>query len=194
MSTGLLRNSTVRKKALILIDMQHSFLAPDGKKHVDLFQANEIIETANLLIKKFNSRNDAIIYIVNEFDNVVLNFLSGNIVKKGTIGAQLDKRLVVVNNLIFSKWRPSAFSNNEFKAYLQNLQIKQLYILGLAAEGCVNATIKDSIKYDYEVKVIREGIAALKTGMKDKMLNKYQEYGAKVISLQNENQVDAVLS
>jgi len=182
-STESLQNSICRKKALILMDMQHSFLAPDGKKHVDIVQANEIIETANLLIKKFNSCNDPIIYVVNEFDNVILNFLSGNIIKKGTKGAQLDKRLIVVGKLIFSKWRPSAFSNNTFKEYLQNHQINQLYILGLAAEGCVNATVKDAIKYDYEVKVISEGIAAIKVGKKDKMLNKYKKYGAGVVSL-----------
>ncbi|NLV69068.1 MAG: cysteine hydrolase [Spirochaetes bacterium] len=59
-----------------------------------------------------------------------------------------------------------------------------LYITGLAAEVCVNSTIKGAIANGYRVYVIKEAVLSIRGGSPDrKQLDKYRSYGAEIISV-----------
>lgn len=171
-----------REAALVIIDVQKDFSAPDGKAPVCRDQADSMIAVINDLVGQFAAQNIDIIYIVNEWSNPIIRFLTRNLGAKGTPGAQLDGRLKVIGNLKFSKAWPSSFTCKKFAHHLREKGIKHLYITGLAAEYCVQATIKGALKRGYKVTAVGDGIAAAKCKRLERSLEAYQKKGAEVIS------------
>ncbi len=141
-----------------------------------------MVEVVNRLIEKFKNRNLDILYVVNEWSHPIMRLLTRNAAAKGTPGAALDSRLKRANNLVFSKSKPSAFTNHSFGDFLKSADIKHLYISGLAAEYCVKATVFAALKRKYSVTVFSDAVAAQRCHKLLSSLDKYRAKGAEVIS------------
>jgi nicotinamidase-related amidase len=148
--------------AVLLMDLQHDFLAPDGRMPVAPEAAVEVIKTANAILAKTVLPEVLPVVIVNQFpatDRVANWFRKGAAVA-GSPGAELDDRIQDAGGCkVFSKCSSSAFSNPELQPFLQAQGIRRLYVLGVFAEGCVRATVLDALKLGYEVTVIEDAIA-----------------------------------
>jgi Amidases related to nicotinamidase len=172
---------TVSKKALIVIDIQENLVNPNSKIHIDTSGVNLFFLNLNRSITKFSNNNDLVIYIVNEWSNPIMNWTTGNVCKKGGIGVGLDKRLILVNNNIYSKSKTNALSNKDLLKYLRDNNISEVYVMGLLAEGCVKATVKGLIKENFNVIVIEDALGSKNNTNKFKVIEYFNKSHIKTI-------------
>lgn len=173
-----------QKSALIVIDLQNDFTLATGKAPACSSQVDDLIPVVNELSKQFLECQQEVIYLKTEWSNPLVKFLTGNSVKKGTKGAEFDRRLNVVSNNIFIKSNKNAFTCSEFVQFLQTNGIEHLYLVGLATDYCIKVTAEMAIKHGYRVSVVMDGVAAYKY---DNILKSLQ-----VLSLNNIEVVESV--
>jgi nicotinamidase-related amidase len=172
--------STQTHSALIVIDMQKKLLTPGKWQHVSPVMIDSLIKSVNCTIYKAKSQSVPIIYIVNEWTNPIINFFSKIVCKKGTEGAKLDDRIFCDSVHIFSKSKPSAFTNIEFCEWITDNHIDTLFITGVMAQGCVLQTIKSALKQELVVFTIKNAIGSTSVSTLQKYLQKYEDLGVEV--------------
>lgn len=155
---------TLQKSALIVIDLQNDFTLENGKAHACTTQVDGLIPVVNELSEKFIQKQQDVVYIKTEWSNPLVKFLTCNSVAKGTKGAELDRRLKIVSNNIFTKGNKNIFSSSEFAKFLQTNSIERLYLVGLATDYCIKISAEHAIKNGYGVTVVRDGVAAYQCG------------------------------
>lgn len=151
--------------ALIIIDVQKAFSEPDGFSPVCREQADNMLPVINELINKFLKFKRDIIYIKQEYVR----------------DTEFDSRLIVVGDVQFTKKSPSAFSSQEFEDYLISNNITNLYIVGLAAEYCVSATVTEALEMGLTVTVVSDGISAKMCSSLHDEIESYKERGAEIV-------------
>jgi nicotinamidase-related amidase len=151
---------TLNKKALLVIDVQENLLDSNSRVHVVPVSIPSFIQNLNKSIEFFERNNMPVIYIVNEWTNPILNMLTGNVCKRGARGTGIDKRVRLVNKMIYKKSKMNALTNKELSKFLKENSISELYIAGLFAEACIKETVKGAIKYDYNVILIEDAVGS----------------------------------
>lgn len=169
--------------AFLVLDIQKDFTDHNGRLPVAKHQVKPMIDNINYIIKKGSLEGWHIIYIGNEFERnqFISNWLRKNAAIKGSIGSQLNEKLILVNNNYFSKKQGDALSNQNLIDYLKENSIQNLIISGLFAEGCVSATVKGAIKRNFNVTIIEDAVAGANDKNRDKALTKLQLTGASVL-------------
>ncbi|HEL1667832.1 cysteine hydrolase family protein [Streptococcus suis] len=71
------------------------------------------------------------------------------------------------NEMIFDKTFNSAFKETGLHAYLQEKEIEQLIIMGIATNFCIDTTIKVAFELGYKVAVIQDGTTTGYSGKLD---------------------------
>lgn len=151
--------------ALLVIDVQKAFSDPEGFSPVCREQADKMLPIINGVVEHFSSLGNQVIYIKQDYVR----------------DTELDSRLKLVGDLQFTKKDPSAFSNSEFTAHLQTEKIDTLFIVGLAAEYCVSATVTDALKKGFSVTVIADGISAKMCSSLSDEIESFKEKGAQIV-------------
>ena len=150
--------------AILLIDLQKDFLdCKEGRMPVDGVGSEEVIKTANEIFAKKILADAVPVLIVSKFPKAasIANFFRRKAALAGSLGAEIDKRILKPESTaVFEKSGSSAFSNPELADYLRNRDVKDLYVLGVFAEGCVRATVLDAIKMGFNVCVIENAVAS----------------------------------
>jgi len=172
------------KAALLVLDVQNDFTNDNARMPVAKKQVMPMITCINNVIEKAMKENIHIIYIGNEFEKnqYVSNWFRKNASLKGSEGAKLNEQLKIVGNLYFSKKQGNAFSNSSLVRYITDNHIKDVYVVGLFAEGCVLATVKGALQNDLTVTLIEEGIAGANDKKKNNALRKIERLGATIVS------------
>ncbi|MDP4262829.1 MAG: cysteine hydrolase [Bacteroidota bacterium] len=170
------------KKALLVIDVQENLVNPASKMHMEKTGIDSFLNNVNKSIDDFKARGLPVLYTVNEWSNPVLNWLTGNVCKKGGKGTGLDKRVRIVNDKVYVKSRMNVLTNKKLVSYLKDNSITELYITGLFAEACVKATVKAGIRNNYKVAVIEDAVGAKNRKKKTHSLKYYKRRGATLIS------------
>jgi nicotinamidase/pyrazinamidase len=168
-------------KALLILDIQKDFL-PGGALAVP--SGNEVIEFANLLIKKF----ETVVAMQDWHPANHKSFASNNQGKKqgdliilkglpqvlwpdhcvqGSDGAEFSKQLDVngITKIIRKGTDPgidsySGFFDNgrlhktDLDKYLRSIKIDEIFMLGLATDYCVKFTCLDALDLGYKVSII----------------------------------------
>ena len=149
--------------ATLLIDLQTDFLDWEkGRMPVDIMGAEEVIKIANEVLAKKILPDALSVFIVSKFhpSTRIANFFRKNAAMVGSPGANIDERILKPESAaVFEKSQSSAFSNPEVADHLNNRGVKDLYVLGVFAEGCVRATVLDAIKLGFNVCVIENAVA-----------------------------------
>lgn len=171
----------VDRIALMVIDIQENLVNPNSKFHIDTSDIYGFFHNLNKSIAEFNDNKDLVIYVVNEWTNPFVNWVTRNTCKKGGLGVGLDKKLVVVNDNIYSKSKPNSLSNKELLNCLKTNNITDVYVMGLLAEGCVKATIKGLIKERFNVIVIEDALGSTNDRNKSKVVNYLHKKNIKTI-------------
>lgn len=149
--------------AVLLLDLQRDFLGADGARlPVDPTGAAAVLRTANAILAKRMLPAALPVLIVTQFPASarVANFFRKGAAIVGTPGAELDPRLGAPGRVkVISKSRSSAFTNPALEDYLHAQGVQELFVLGVFAEGCVRATVRDARRRGYPVRVIVDAVA-----------------------------------
>ncbi len=171
----------MKSTVLLLIDLQRDFLESRGRMPISATNAELLITTANRMIQHAESIDWQIVFIKNEFEpsDRIANFLRRYAAIAGSSGTDIDPRVKISpRSSAALKTKPSAFSNQEFVEQLQRLEIREIVVLGVMAEGCVRATVKDAIKRGYSVTVVSDGVASTRDFLNRFGLKSMQNAGA----------------
>lgn len=169
------------QKALLLIDIQEDYTGVLAKPPFPYKDSELLIATLNKLIKKSSDKNIIIVYIKHEFEGffgkLLTTFFGHRTAIKGAPGTELDERINILSNNIFTKSMPSAFSNPALEEFLVKHQVNELLITGLDASRCVNATAKGALKRGYNVTIVTDCIATKNPSGLDNLLNQFKKKG-----------------
>lgn len=187
----LLESSTVKKinpvvntnAAILVIDVQNKLTFYDNPEKAMKYKVAPFLNSINLSINKTGGYE--VIYIRQEFaKNSMLSFMLPMFPEQGDPGTAINGNIYKENSRIFTKEKADAFSNPELQKYLNSKKTGTLYITGLAAEACVNSTIKGAVANGYRVYVIKEAVLSITGGMPGReRLDRYRSYGAEIISV-----------
>ena len=157
-----------QKKALVIIDIQN-----DITKNY-----KEIIDNINKSIQWAVDSGVHVVYIRHE------NLSDGTkVFKPNTRGAELASDLNVVSENIFTKYKGSALSSEEFTDFIGKNEICDFYLAGADAAICVKSTCFNLCKANYNVNVLSDCISSWDKKKIGEMLDYYKSKGANVISL-----------
>ena len=98
-----------------------------------------------------------VIHIRSEISNPLINLLNSSYAK-GSPGAQFDKRIKTTSGFEVIKRAKDSFKNTNLDSILTSNKVSELYIVGLDAAECVNATVEASQNRNYTVNLIEEAI------------------------------------
>lgn len=187
----ILEPSTVTKinlqkntnSVILVIDVQNMLTFYDNPEKAKKYGVAPFLNSINQAINKKNSYE--VIYIRQEFPkNSFLSFMLPTFPEEGDPGTEINRNVFRENSMIFTKSRADAFSNPGLQQYLNSKKTGTIYITGLAAEACVNSTIKGAVANGYRVYVIKEAVLSMSGGMPGReRLEKYRSYGAGIISV-----------
>jgi nicotinamidase-related amidase len=177
-----IENYSKRKSALLVIDIQE---ATTGQFSMyPFFQKNsdELIKNINRITDSFNNHNILVIHIRSEISNPLINLLNSSYAK-GSPGAQFDKRIKTTSGLEVIKRAKDSFKNTNLDSILTSNKVSELYIVGLDAAECINATVEASQNRNYKVNLIEEAILSKSTEMKDSMIAVFKDRSVKVLHI-----------
>jgi nicotinamidase-related amidase len=180
-SGGAIGEYSDPKSALLVLDMQN-----DTTGNSSFYgDTTDFINKVNQAIDIAKKKSMEIVYTKQELENNPLDLLiSSGKYKAGTVGVQLDSRLQVANENIFSKVKSDAFSSKNFENYLVSKQIDTIYIVGADATACVYKTALGGINRKYKVFVVEDSIISLNDEIIKEMLKKYSSDGIGITSLE----------
>ena len=173
------------KKALLVIDMQIDYIGENARYSVENSQIDNLIGITNEIIEYFNQNNFTIIYLrrifrENDWQNIFNNYAA----IEGTIGVEIDPRMSIVSENIFDKYTASAFSNMDFKNYLIQNQINELYLCGVMADQCVYETALDAFNYGYIVNYYANAVGSTSIRRIENAIGKLRNRGINIIEWQ----------
>lgn len=170
------------KSALVVIDLQNDFTLNSGKAHACTSQVDKLIPIVNNLSEKLVKNNKKIVYLKTEWSNPIVKLLTGNSVKRGTPGAELDNRLKIYGDNIFTKGNKNSLSCSEFVKFLESNSINHLYLVGLATDYCIKVTSDNAINKGYKVTVVKDAVASYKCENYEKSLQLLSSKGVNLLS------------
>lgn len=155
-------------KALVVIDIQN-----DITKHY-----REIIDNLNAAIDWAMENGMAIVYIKHN------NLSPGTrTFKPDTKGAELVPELKIVSDHIFVKTKANALTSEAFSGFIRSKDIREFYIIGADATGCVKSTCFNMTKAGYAVHVISDCVTSYDLKKMPEMLAYYMDKGCEVKNL-----------
>lgn len=155
------------KKALLVIDMLNDFSKKEGTLFVP--ENEQIVPVIQSWIKDFRDSNDYIIYICDNHKKDDKEFKKMNWPPhaiEGTWGAniidELKPNISSNREFIVKKSTYSSFYNTGLERLLKSLKVKTLYLTGCVVNICVYFAAMEAALRDYDVFVVKKGVAALR--------------------------------
>ena len=124
---------------LLVIDMQKALLVDE------LYNHQALLNNVAKLIKSARKNNKEVIFIQHDAG-------PGTGFSKGDPGFEIANKIKpLANEKVFTKKINSCFGNIDFATYLEQSHTKELMIVGLQTDFCVDATIKSAFEKGYQV-------------------------------------------
>ena len=156
------------RKALVVIDIQN-----DITKHY-----RDIIDNINSAVDWALKQAMTVIYIKHN------NLSAGTrTFKPGTKGAELVPELKIVSDHVFVKTKANALTSEQFSEFILAKGIREFYITGADATGCVKSTCFNMTKAGYAVHVISDCVTSYDLKKLPEMLTYYAAKGCEVRTL-----------
>jgi ureidoacrylate peracid hydrolase len=170
------------RTALVIVDMQVDFAAPDGvigRFGVDLSAASAALEKAQRLAEAARAAGAPVVFVglettpQNDPPTLLERMrrrggdpeIERVICRAGTRGADFHGPLPAPGELVVRKPRYSAFVGTDLDARLRSRGVDTLVICGLTTECCVDSTVRDAFHLDYHVFVAADACAAYETDL-----------------------------
>ena len=103
--------------------------------------------------------------------------------KPDTKGSELVHELKVVTDNVFEKSKASVLTSEAFAGFIEKNDIKEFYITGADATGCVKSTSYNLVKAGYKVHVISDCVTSYDLKKLDDMFAYYANKGCDVKKL-----------
>ncbi len=159
----------MNRKALVVIDIQN-----DITKHY-----RDIIDKLNAAIDWAVEWEMDVVYIKHN------NLSPGTrTFKPGTKGAELVPELKIVSDHIFVKTKANALTSEAFSEFIRSKDIREFYVTGADATGCVKSTCFNMAKAGYAVHVISDCVTSYDLKKMPEMLAYYGAKGCEVRTLE----------
>lgn len=174
--------------ALILVDMQNSFLHPDGENFYPA--APEVIAPCKALLATAEASGAVIVHVCDrhregfadfEQPRLPVHCVSGgfNAEFHDGFGPQGRAREIQI-----TKRRYSAFFATDLALFLREQGIGRVVIGGVKTNVCVRATATDAFGHGFEVNVVREAVNSNRAHLGDASLEDIDRYIGKVVDLE----------
>jgi ureidoacrylate peracid hydrolase len=142
--------------ALLVIDIQRDFAAPDGamaRGGADMRAIAPAVEQAKALVAAARAAG-----VVCAFSHVVAP--DGAVGRAGTSGTEFVDPLPRADDLVVAKPRYSVFAHSGLAETLKARGIDTLVLCGLTTECCVQSTAWDAFERDFQVVIASDAVAA----------------------------------
>jgi len=149
------------KKALLVIDMLNDFIKPDGALYIGE-EAGRVTKEIETILSNARREGMPIIYICDNHraDDAEFNMFKAHCVR-GTKGAEIVEELAPQpGDYIIPKRRYSAFFGTDLDATLREMGVSELVLVGVCTNICVLYTAADARMLNYEVTVVKNGVAS----------------------------------
>ena len=155
-------------KALVVIDIQN-----DITKHY-----RDIVDYINAAVDWAVSEGMHVVYI--KHNNITA---STRTFKPGTRGEELAPELKVVSDNIYVKTKSNALTSEAFATFIAENRIKEFYITGADATGCVKSTCFNMRKAGYTVHVLSDCVTSYDLKKLPELFAYYAKQGCEVLTL-----------
>ncbi|MFN8208995.1 MAG: isochorismatase family cysteine hydrolase [Bacteroidales bacterium] len=168
--------------ALLVVDIQEIITGETSVFPELREQSEPFIQSINRAVDSFRIHKAPVIYVRSEINNPFINLLNSTYAK-GSPGVAFDRRLQVVSDLEVIKSGKDSFRKTHLDEILQKNKVNALYIVGLDAAECVNATIEAALNRKYQVNVIREAVISKSQQALDSMLLVFRDRGVGLLPM-----------
>jgi nicotinamidase-related amidase len=177
-----IEKSSKNNSALLIVDIQEVItgnysIYPSLQKN-----SEKLICIINQVVDSFKVHNYPVIYIRSEIANPFINLLN-NSYAKGSPGVEYDKRLQIISNLEVVKTGKDSFRKTNLDDLLNKHKVNELYIVGLDAAECVNATVQAAQNRQYKVNIINEAVISKSERRTDSMMVCFRDRGVRVVQI-----------
>ncbi|MCP4319365.1 MAG: cysteine hydrolase [Hyphomicrobiales bacterium] len=174
------------KTALIAIDMQNSFLHPDGENFYP--EAPEVVANVKRLIAAAGSSGTPVVHVADRhregFDDFEQKRLPQHCVSGGFHAEYFDgfgpsgqpQEIEVV------KRRFSAFFATELALFLNEQSVGRVVLCGVKTNVCVRATAQDAFAHGFEVCVVSDATNSNRAHLAKASLEDIERYMGKLIT------------
>lgn len=174
--------------ALIVIDMQNSFLHPDGENSYP--EAQDVIEPVRALIKAAETSGCLIVHTLDRHREGFVDFeqkrLPHHCVEGGFDAAYFEgfgprERS---NEIEIVKRRYSAFFATELGLFLNEQGIERVVLCGVKTNVCVRATAQDAFANGFEVVVPKDATNSNRDHLAVASIEDIDRYIGRVVDLE----------
>ena len=148
------------KTALIVIDMQNSFLHPDGENHYPA--AVDVIDNCRRLIGQSRKSGAIIVHVADRHREGFEDFEDRRL-PRHCVGGGFDAEFFdgfgpsgAANEIEIVKRRFSAFFATELALFLNEQSVRRVVICGVKTNVCVRATSQDAFANGFDVVVVKD--------------------------------------
>ena len=177
-----IQNYGKKNCALLVVDIQEVITGGHSIFPSLQEQSENLIQKINQAIDSFEVHNYPVIYIRSEITNPLINLINSSY-EKGSLGVQYDKRLKIVSDIEVVKTGKDSFRNTNLDDILTKNKVNELYIVGLDAAECVNATVEASQNRQYKVNIIKEAVISKSQNKTDSMMVCFKDREVRIITL-----------
>jgi len=174
-----IENRDPQKVALLVIDIQEGITGSISITEGYIRQSETLIENVNKLVTDAVDLGWSIVWIRSEVTNPLINILNSTLAK-GSVGAELDKRLDTSTGQVVVKKKSDSFASTPLDKILEEQGIGTLVIAGLDAEKCVFSTIQAAANRGYQLRVFEETVIAEEKAAMVEILEIYKEMGVEL--------------
>lgn len=179
-----------QKTALLVIDIQEGTTGKFASEQFYIDQAPPLIENVNKAISLAFENDIPVIYILQQTENWLLNWLDDYVMAPGSLGVPVDERLKAVSLSHFTKKKSDAFSSYAFEKHIQTLKVNRLIITGLDIAYCANKTSYAAMNRGYEVFILEDAVISENEELKNEKISELKADGAHII---DESQLREIL-
>ncbi|WP_108063024.1 cysteine hydrolase family protein [Poseidonibacter lekithochrous] len=142
---------------LLLIDFQNDYFPSFKDAKWKLDNTEDAANNALLLLKEFREKNMNIVHVKHEFLSDDAPFFAQN-----TEGAKIYKNLLPLNSeKVILKHKVNSFIDTNLKEVLDEMDTKNLVIVGAMSHMCIDAVVRASSDYGYNCFVAHDSCATL---------------------------------
>lgn len=147
----------MRNMALLVMDVQRPYM--NAVTPIEYTDMPAMLRTINEAIDKANHHNIVVVYVATQ-NNGSDWWKKWRYHMDATEGrTMLDPRLNMINDVVFTKRRRSALSNEKLAIYIRECKIHHIIVVGLLAETSINSTALHAKKKGFHVTVVEDAIA-----------------------------------
>jgi ureidoacrylate peracid hydrolase len=179
------------RAALVVVDMQHAFLAPGAPLEVPAGRA--ILPAMERLIGACRDRRMPVIWtqidstaplggmMLRKFPAIA----DGRVLDKGTTGFGIfaGLRPPRPDDYFVVKHKYDSFHQTDLDTLLRNLRIETLIICGVTTNCCCESTARSAFERDYNVAIVSDATAAFESRLHDAALGTIAELFGRVLDV-----------